>query len=125
MAGAVSYAVADKVSVEIYRAGDGISYPQRGQTVDVEYTAYRADGKLFDSTRPRGRPLSFRIGEEQVIAGLEAAVVTISKGERAKATIPASMAYGSRGFPGRVPPNMDLLFDVELVDIRGAALPGR
>lgn len=83
----------------------------------------RADGKLFDSTRARDRPLAFRIGEEQVIPGLEAAVRTISKGERAKATLPAAMAYGSRGFPGRVPPNMDLLFDLELVDIRGSVLP--
>jgi FKBP-type peptidyl-prolyl cis-trans isomerase len=82
----------------------------------------RADGLLFDSTKPRGRPLSFRIGEEQVIAGLEAAVRTISLGERAKVTIPASMAYGSRGFPGLVPPDMDLFFDVELVGLRGAAL---
>lgn len=82
----------------------------------------RADGKLFDSTRSRGRPLTFRIGEEQVIEGLEAAVRTISQGERAKATVPAALAYGSRGFPGRVPADMDLLFDLELVTIRGAAL---
>jgi FKBP-type peptidyl-prolyl cis-trans isomerase len=86
-------------------------------------TTQRADGKLFDSTRPRERPLSFRIGEEQVIEGLEAAVRTISLGERAKATIPSFMAYGARGFPGRVPKNTDLLFDIELVNIQGAALP--
>jgi FKBP-type peptidyl-prolyl cis-trans isomerase len=74
-----------------------------------------ANGELFDSTRTRGRPFRFRVGEEQVVEGLEKAVMLLSVGERAKAVIPSAYAYGAQGFPGKVPPNMDLIFDLELL----------
>jgi len=76
-----------------------------------------ANGDLFDSTRARERPFRFRIGEEQVVPGLEKAVVNLSVGERAKVVIPAALAYGKQGFPGKVPSDMDIIFDLELVSL--------
>lgn len=77
--------------------------PSESTTVSVVVAspAQRADGEFFDSTRARGRPFTFGLGEEQVIPGLEEAVVCLSVGERAKATIPAAKAYGAKGFPGK------------------------
>ena len=85
--------------VEIVVAGDGISYPKPGDIVTIHYTGFLPNGKQFDSTKDRGKPLSFRVGNEEVIIGLDTAVSQLSNTERAKVTIPASMAYGERGFP--------------------------
>ncbi|CAM9881744.1 unnamed protein product [Ascophyllum nodosum] len=52
---------------------------------------------------------------KKVVPGLDEGVSQLSIGERAKVTIPAALAYGERGFPGLVPPNSALVFDLELV----------
>ena len=125
------------VNVEIYAAGDGINYPKAGHTVSVHYTGnlplpfcrlytvlynynrfqigYLPDGKRFDSSRERGKPFRFKLGAEQVIPGLDSGIAQLSVGERAKMTIPASLAYGDRGFPGLIPARTDLIFDIELL----------
>lgn len=105
------------IGVEIYVAGDGINYPKPGQTVAVHYTGYLPDGKRFDSSRDRAKPFKFKIGAEQVIAGLDLGISQLSVGERAKLTIPAHLAYGEKGFPGLIPSNSALIFDMELLDI--------
>ncbi|CAM9128457.1 unnamed protein product [Phaeothamnion confervicola] len=105
------------VQVEIFAAGDGKNYPRRGQYVEIHYTAFLENGTQFDSSRERGKPFRFRLGCEQVVPGLDDGVAQISVGERAKVVIPASMAYGEKGFPGLVPPNSILVFDIELIAI--------
>ncbi|CAM9759584.1 unnamed protein product [Heterosigma akashiwo] len=104
-----------EVRVEIFAAGDGINYPQPGQTVTVHYTGFLPDGSQFDSSRDRGKPFKFKLGADQVIPGLDEGVSQLSIGERAKVTIPAEAAYGERGFPGLIPPNSQLIFDLELI----------
>ena len=81
----------------------------------VHYTGYLSDGRRFDSSRDRGKPFKFKIGAEQVIPGLDLGVAQLSIGERAKLVIPAQLAYGDKGFPGLVPPKMELTFDIELL----------
>ncbi len=103
------------VRVEIFAAGDGVNYPRKGQTVTVHYTGYLSDGTQFDSSRDRGKPFKFKLCSEQVIPGLDEGVSQLSIGERAKISIPASKAYADRGFPGLVPANSDLVFDLELI----------
>lgn len=95
-----------------------MNYPQKGQTVTVHYTGYLPDGSIFDASRDRGKPLKFKIGEDQVILGLDEGVSQLSLGERAKITIPQHLAYGDRGFPGLVPPCSDLTFDLELITLK-------
>jgi FKBP-type peptidyl-prolyl cis-trans isomerase len=95
-------------------AGDGFNYPTKGSTAIVHYTAFLSDGNQWDSTRER-KPFRFKIGCEQVIPGLDIGVSQLSIGERAKLTIPPSLGYGRRGFPGLVPPDSELVFDIELL----------
>ena len=92
-----------------------MNYPRQGQTVTVHYSGYLPNGEIFDSSRDRGKPFKFKLGGEQVIPGLDAGVSQLSIGERAKISIPSDMAYGERGFPGLIPRNSALVFDLELI----------
>ena len=108
---------AHDLDIKMIHAGDGCNYPQQSQIVAVHYEAFLPDGKRWDSSRRRGKPLRFRLGNGQVIRGIDAGVKQMSLNERVRLNIPASLAYGTRGFPGRVPPNTDIEFDIELVEI--------
>ena len=99
------------------QVGTGAS-PATGQTVHVHYTGWLMDGKKFDSSRDRGEPFSFPLGRGRVIKGWDEGVATMKVGGRRELVIPPDLAYGPRGFPGAIPPNATLRFDVELLDVR-------
>lgn len=105
------------VEVQTLREGDGKTIPKNGQTVTVHYTGTLTDGKKFDSSRDRGKPFKFRIGQGEVIKGWDEGVAQMSVGQQAKLTCSPDYAYGARGFPGVIPPNSTLVFDVELLGV--------
>jgi len=105
------------VEILMVRAGDSENYPQQSQSIAVHYDAYLSTGTMWDSSRRRQRPFRFRLGTGQVIPGLDEGVSQLSLGARARIKVPPALAYGERGFPGLVPPNSGIEFDIELLEI--------
>lgn len=102
---------------EDLKVGTGAT-PKPGQTVSVQYTGTLENGTKFDSSRDRGVPFEFPIGQGQVIPGWDEGLSTMKVGGRRKLTIPANLGYGAAGAGGVIPPNATLLFDVELVGVK-------
>lgn len=100
----------------VIEEGDG-AQPQAGQRVFVHYVGTLEDGTKFDSSRDRGRPFDFTIGQGQVIRGWDEGVGMMKVGDRRKLIIPPDLGYGARGAGGVIPPNATLIFDVELLRI--------
>jgi len=97
--------------------------PKAGQTCVMHYTGWiyenGAKGKKFDSSVDRGKPFEFPIGMRRVIAGWDEGVATMKVGGKRTLIIPPDLGYGARGAGAVIPPNATLLFDVELLEIKG------
>jgi len=101
------------LTVEIITPGSGAEV-LTGQTVVVDYTGSFMDGKVFDSSVPRGQPFTVQIGKGQVIKGWDIGIVGMKVGEVRKLTIAPELAYGSAGAGGVIPPDSTLVFEVTL-----------
>ena len=104
-----------KVTKVVSREGTG-KQPVRGQKVSVHYVGTLTNGKKFDSSRDRKQPFQFTIGQG-VIAGWSLGVATMKEGEISTFTLAPEYAYGPRGFPGLIPPNSTLVFEIELLKV--------
>ena len=104
------------------KAGTGAT-PKTGQTCVMHYTGWLyengAKGKKFDSSVDRGQPFEFPIGVKRVIAGWDEGVATMKVGGKRTLIIPPQLGYGARGAGGVIPPNATLIFEVELLDVKG------
>jgi len=97
--------------------------PKPGQTCVMHYTGWLYEdgkkGKKFDSSLDRNEPFEFPIGQHRVIAGWDEGVATMKVGGKRTLIIPPALGYGARGAGGVIPPNATLMFDVELLDVKG------
>lgn len=110
------------LAFEVLHQGIGDATPKPGQQVTVHYTGWLGSqgipGKKFDSSLDRKTPFTFIIGAGKVIKGWDEGVLEMKQGEKRRLIIPASLGYGVRGCPGVIPPNAELIFDVELIEIK-------
>jgi len=112
----------DGLQIIELKVGTGAS-PKPGQIAVVHYTGWLyANGKKgakFDSSVDRGQPFEFPIGRQQVIAGWDEGVATMKVGGKRTLIIPPALGYGANGAGGVIPPNATLIFDVELLSVKG------
>lgn len=107
---------APEVQIEKLVSGNGPA-PTKGQAVTVHYTGWFTTGGKFDSSVDRDEPFTFVLGAGQVIAGWDIGVAAMKVGDKVRLTIPPELAYGRAGYPGAIPPNSTLIFEVELLSI--------
>ncbi|WP_299452405.1 FKBP-type peptidyl-prolyl cis-trans isomerase [uncultured Microscilla sp.] len=124
-------ATASGLHYVIHQAGKG-ALPKPGETVKVNYTGKLTNGKVFDTSledqakvhgkynpgRPY-KPFEFQIGRGRVIKGWDEGIALLKPGAKATLLVPSYLGYGERGAGGDIPPNSVLVFEVELVGIKG------
>ena len=85
--------------------------------VQIEYTGSFENGEVFDSNVGKNRPLVVQMGMKEVIPGFEKGIIGTTKGTKRKIKIPAELAYGEKGGGDVIPPNTDLIFEFEIIDV--------
>lgn len=104
------------LQIDKLTSGTGLS-PKDGDLVTVHYTGWLTTGEKFDSSVDRADPFQFVLGARQVIAGWDQGVAQMRIGDKVRLTLPPELAYGAGGYPGAIPPNATLIFEVELLEI--------
>lgn len=104
------------------KVGTGAT-PRTGQICVMHYTGWLftngAKGAKFDSSLDRGQPFEFPIGTGRVIKGWDEGVASMKVGGKRTLIIPPDLGYGARGAGNAIPPNATLIFEVELLDVKG------
>ncbi len=104
--------------LKIYTISQGIEpKPKKGDRVRIHYTGFLKNGKKFDSSVDRNKPFISPIGVGRLIKGWDEGILELNVGTKAILYIPANMAYGKRGAGNIIPPNADLIFEIEILDI--------
>ncbi len=85
--------------------------------VQIEYTGSFESGEVFDTNIGKDRPLVVQMGMKEVIPGFEQGIIGTTKGTKRKIKIPAELAYGEKGGGDVIPPNTDLIFEFEIIDV--------
>ncbi len=101
----------------VERKGEAGKSPKYGDAVTVHYEGKLLSGRVFDSSYLRKEPATFKIGD--VIEGWNEALVEMKKNEKRVLIIPPELGYGEYGYPGVIPPNSYLIFEVELLSFQG------
>jgi FKBP-type peptidyl-prolyl cis-trans isomerase len=99
------------------RVGNGAE-AKEGSHVRVHYTGWLTSGKKFDSSVDAGKPFDFTIGNGEVIKGWEQGVAGMKVGGKRQLRIPPALGYGVEGYPGVIPANATLIFDVQLLNVQ-------
>ncbi|MEW4925238.1 peptidylprolyl isomerase [Algibacter sp. 2305UL17-15] len=118
----------DKVAAGFDKTESGLRYriiqkgngakAEKGKTVSVHYKGQLIDGTVFDSSYKRNQPIDFPLGVGQVIPGWDEGISLLNVGDKARLVIPSHLGYGSAGAGGVIPPDANLIFDVELMNVK-------
>ncbi len=102
--------------------GNG-EHAEINKSVEVNYTGYLTDGKVFDSSYDRNQPIEFVLGTSQVIKGWDEGIALMNVGDKYRLIIPPDLAYGEKGAGDVIPANATLIFDVELMSVSEPKIP--
>jgi FKBP-type peptidyl-prolyl cis-trans isomerase len=105
-----------KVKIEDTQVGTGAAAVP-GKSLSVYYTGKLENGKVFDSNVGK-TPMTFTLGAGQMIPGFEQGITGMKAGGKRVITIPSSLGYGVQGAGDAIPPNSNLIFELELVDVK-------
>lgn len=100
----------------IFEPGNGEEIKNEN-IVEVHYSGYFSNKELFDSSVKREEPIKFPVGVEVVIDGWDEGLLLMKKGAKFQFLVPSKLAYGEVGAPPQIPPNADLIFDIEVLDV--------
>ncbi len=110
-----TYAVtASGLKYMVLKEGNG-KCPGPEDEVTVHYVGKLTDGTVFDSSVDRGDPATFPLN--RVIPGWTEGLQLMKEGGKTVFYIPSNLAYGKQGAPGAIPPDADLIFQVELIKV--------
>ena len=123
----ISDYTAGRLDAKLKETENGVKYllhergkgelPPLGQPVFISYMGYTMDGKSFDDTFQLGETVNFPLGEGKMVPGFEEIVKNLPKGSKATVVIPSEQAYGSSGKGNFIPPDSDLVFYIEVLNI--------
>lgn len=128
----VVFAAAAGAAENVVRTKSGLAYEdvkvgrgkaaKSGDKVIVDYTGWldqgMKKGKKFDSSHDRAKPFTFTLGGGQVIKGWDEGVAGMKVGGKRILYIPPKLGYGDRGSGRAIPPNADLIFEVDLIEVK-------
>ena len=128
-AGKPNTSAPSKVTGDGTKTADGLQYwdikvgtgatAAAGQSAKVHYTGWLTNGKKFDSSVDRGEPFTVEpLGSAPVIRGWNEGIIGMKVGGKRQLRIPPELAYGARGYPGVIPANATLIFDVQLLSVK-------
>lgn len=104
------------LKIEDEKVGSG-QEAKSGDHVTVNYRGMLENGTVFDESYKRGEPFDFTLGQGSVIRGWDVGVAGMKEGGKRKLYIPSEMGYGARGAGADIPPNANLIFEVELLKV--------
>ncbi len=107
----------NKLIVTDVKLGEG-NEAVKGALLLCHYTGYLEDGTQFDSSLNHGRPFQFVIGSGRVIKGWDQGLMGMKEGGQRKLFVPAELGYGERQIGSFIKPHSNLLFEIELLEVR-------
>ena len=129
---AVAFTLVSFAGKEIAVTNSGLNYKDLkigtgsaakvGKIAVIHFVGWLSDngkkGKEFFNSYDRGKPVSFKLGTKKVLQGWNAGVAGMKVGGKRRLMIPSELGYGAKGVDDVVPPNSDLIFDVELLEVK-------
>lgn len=91
---------------------------ETGKTVTINFIGKYINGKIFDSSLDKGKPITFVLGDEHVIPAWNEAIKTMKEGDKIKLIAPSRTAYGSEGIENYVPPFTTLIYEIKLLKVK-------
>ena len=109
-------AASEQLIIEDIVEGTGTEVKKGGALITAHYRGFLEDGTEFDSSYDKGQPFQTVLSRKKVIAAWVEGLKGMKVGGKRKLYVPAEMGYGERGFGDRIPPNANLVFEIELLE---------